>query len=350
MWERWKAEKPSRHFVDKIAEEFDVPKVFVISTDQTLLGSCLLGYDVFFAALFPAWFLGYFLYSFLTGKLRAGSIKGRWGMWRSLGAVPLGGAHRRVGGGGGVGVEGREGGGGGGIGGRGLPDSVASGGCRCVEGAAMLLCLNYPVKSTTIEINPRILLSLVWTGSEISSRWKSSWEHFGGWQESGRAPVSVWVLHPLEPSTRADKRISCVSATEQQDICFFQLQFYLSPRRSWTLFISQGGKLFQQKKAEISGGVGICFSEEEQCPLWLGGEIYIAAATKLVFQCRQICLSNKTALGIFFGSLACKTSYGWRNNVLGIFSPLIVSHISLTGQYTDHLVFASITALWCDPS
>ena len=91
--------------------------------------------------------------------------------------MPLGGAHRRIGGGrgvgGGVGVGGRGRGGGigggvrvgreggGGIGGRGLPDSVASGGCRCVEGAAMLLCLNYPVTSTTIEINPRILLSLV---------------------------------------------------------------------------------------------------------------------------------------------------------------------------------------------
>ena len=37
MWERWKAEKSSRHFVDKIAEEFDVPKVFVISTDETFL-------------------------------------------------------------------------------------------------------------------------------------------------------------------------------------------------------------------------------------------------------------------------------------------------------------------------
>ena len=72
--------------------------------------------------------------------------------------MPLGGAHRRVGGGrgvgGGVGVVG-------GRGGRGLPDSVASGGCRCVEGAAMLLCLNYPVTSTTIEINPGILLPLV---------------------------------------------------------------------------------------------------------------------------------------------------------------------------------------------
>ena len=76
--------------------------------------------------------------------------------------MPLGGAHRRVGGGRGgigIGVGGR--GGGGGIGGRGLPDSVASGGCRCVEGAAMLLCLNYPVTSTTIEINPGILLPLV---------------------------------------------------------------------------------------------------------------------------------------------------------------------------------------------
>ena len=83
--------------------------------------------------------------------------------------MPLGGAHRRVGGGRGVGGGGREGGGGigaggvggGGVGGRGLPDSVASGGCRCVEGAAMLLCLNYPVTSTTIEINPGILLPLV---------------------------------------------------------------------------------------------------------------------------------------------------------------------------------------------
>ena len=79
--------------------------------------------------------------------------------------MPLGGAHRRVGGGGGVGggVGGRGGGGIGveGRGGRGLPDSVASGGCRCVEGAAMLLCLNYPVTSTTIEINPGILLPLV---------------------------------------------------------------------------------------------------------------------------------------------------------------------------------------------
>ena len=78
--------------------------------------------------------------------------------------MPLGGAHRRVGGGRGVGVGGVGGGGrggGGGIGGRGLPDSVASGGCRCVEGAAMLLCLNYPVTSTTIEINPGILLPLV---------------------------------------------------------------------------------------------------------------------------------------------------------------------------------------------
>ena len=82
--------------------------------------------------------------------------------------MPLGGAHRRVGGGRGgigIGVGGRVGvggrGGGGGIGGRGLPDSVASGGCRCVEGAAMLLCLNYPVTSTTIEINPGILLPLV---------------------------------------------------------------------------------------------------------------------------------------------------------------------------------------------
>ena len=85
--------------------------------------------------------------------------------------MPLGGAHRRVGGGGGVGGRGGGGGGvgvgvgvegrGGGIGGRGLPDSVASGGCRCVEGAAMLLCLNYPVTSTTIEINPGILLPLV---------------------------------------------------------------------------------------------------------------------------------------------------------------------------------------------
>ena len=90
--------------------------------------------------------------------------------------MPLGGAHRRVGGGRGVGVGvgGRGGGGGGigggvgvggrgggGIGGRGLPDSVASGGCRCVEGAAMLLCLNYPVTSTTNEINPGILLPLV---------------------------------------------------------------------------------------------------------------------------------------------------------------------------------------------
>ena len=74
--------------------------------------------------------------------------------------MPLGGAHRRVGGERGVG-GGRGGGGGGGIGGRGLPDSVASGGCRCVEGAAMLLCLNYPVTSTTIEINPGILLPLV---------------------------------------------------------------------------------------------------------------------------------------------------------------------------------------------
>ena len=88
--------------------------------------------------------------------------------------MPLGGAHRRVGGGRGgigIGVGGRGGGGGigggvggrggGGIGGRGLPDSVASGGCRCVEGAAMLLCLNYPVTSTTNEINPGILLPLV---------------------------------------------------------------------------------------------------------------------------------------------------------------------------------------------
>ena len=75
--------------------------------------------------------------------------------------MPLGGAHRRVGGGrGGIGI-GVGGRGGGGIGGRGLPDSVASGGCRCVEGAAMLLCLNYPVTSTTIEINPGILLPLV---------------------------------------------------------------------------------------------------------------------------------------------------------------------------------------------
>ena len=75
--------------------------------------------------------------------------------------MPLGGAHRRVGGGrGGIGI-GVGGRGGGGIGGRGLPDSVASGGCRCVEGAAMLLCLNYPVTSTTNEINPGILLPLV---------------------------------------------------------------------------------------------------------------------------------------------------------------------------------------------
>ena len=76
--------------------------------------------------------------------------------------MPLGGAHRRVGGGGVGGIGGGGGrGGGGGVGGRGLPDSVASGGCRCVEGAAMLLCLNYPVTSTTIEINPGILLPLV---------------------------------------------------------------------------------------------------------------------------------------------------------------------------------------------
>ena len=81
--------------------------------------------------------------------------------------MPLGGAHRRVGGergvggGGGGGIGGGGGRGGGGVGGRGLPDSVASGGCRCVEGAAMLLCLNYPVTSTTIEINPGILLPLV---------------------------------------------------------------------------------------------------------------------------------------------------------------------------------------------
>ena len=141
-------------------------------------------------------------------------------MWRSLGAVPLGGAHRRVGGERGVG---------GGVGGRGLPDSVASGGCRCVEGAAMLLCLNYPVTSTTIEINPGILLPLVWAGSEKSSQWKSSFEHFGGWlvltrvREGSCLSLSLAPIAALHKSGQTDQL--CLSHRAARYLFFFSSSF-----------------------------------------------------------------------------------------------------------------------------
>ena len=78
MWERWKAEKSSRHFVDKIAEEFDVPKVFVISTDQTLLAVFCQG-TMYFRSLIPCVISRLFSVQFSYGKAEGGLDKGSVG-------------------------------------------------------------------------------------------------------------------------------------------------------------------------------------------------------------------------------------------------------------------------------